>query len=140
MTQLSPHFSLEELTFTQHRTLDNTPRPDIIDNLKVMAQGMEAVRHLLGDLPIHVNSGYRSAAVNAAVGGVETSAHLTGFACDFTCAAYGEPLAICQTVVRSGLAFDQCIQEGTWVHLSFAPTLRRDVLTKASNGGYKSGL
>lgn len=145
MTQLSANFSLEELTATSHRELDNTPSADVIAVLTDTATHMELVRARLGNLPIHVNSGYRSAAVNAAVGGVANSAHLTGHACDFVCPQAGDPLLICRILSApyDGLppiAFDQVIEEGTWVHISFAQPMRQQVLTKNPAGGYRAGL
>lgn len=136
--QLSEHFSLAEMTATSHGP--NVPTPEIIANLTVTANGMEEIRGLLGDKPIHVNSGYRSPTVNKAVGGVANSAHLTGEACDFVCPAFGTPLEICRVLATSPLKFDQLITEGKWVHCSFAPTMRQEVLTKDVNGGYDQGL
>lgn len=141
MTQLSPHFSLEELTATSHRELDNTPPPEVVDNLRHTAAHMEGIRADLGGRAIHVNSGFRSPAVNAAVGGVADSAHLTGWAVDFICPDFGTPLEICRKLAGDfACAFDQLIQEGSWVHISFAPGFRREVLTKAPGGGYRPGL
>lgn len=137
MTQLSEHFSLEEMIATGHGP--NVPTPEIIDNLTVTANGMEAVRHLLGDRPIHVNSGYRCPAVNKAVGGVPNSAHLTGFAVDFVCPEFGTPLEICKVLATAPLKWDQLIFEQTWCHVSFAPTMRQEVLT-SQNGHYGVGL
>lgn len=139
MTALSPHFSLEELTATSHRELDNTPTPEIVAALTDTAQRLEAVRKLLRQ-PMHVNSGYRSPAVNAAVGGVADSAHMSGRACDFICPGFGTPLDICRALQASGIPVDQIIEEGTWVHISFAPTMRHQVLTKKPGGGYYTGL
>lgn len=136
---LSPHFSLAEMTVTSHLDIDNTPPLDIATVLSDTAGRMEAVRALLGH-PVHVNSGYRSAALNRAVRGVSNSAHTTGHACDFICPGFGTPLEICRAIQGSGIAFDQVIQEGTWVHISFAPSMRLQVLTKAANGGYTVGL
>lgn len=101
---------------------------------------MEAVRRLLGDQVITVSSGYRSPALNRAVGGARRSAHLTGHAVDFNCYGFGAPRAVCRAVAGSDLAFDQLIEEGTWVHISFDPRLRRQVLTKRAGGGYALGL
>lgn len=138
--QLTDHFSLEELTATAHRSIDNTPTPAALERLKHTATCMEEVRGILGH-SIHVNSGYRCPALNKAVGGSVTSAHMSGDACDFICPGFGDPLAICRDLVASGLAFNQIIQEGTWVHLSFAsPLTRRSILTKKAGGGYKKGL
>ena len=138
MTPLSPHFSLEELTITQVRGADNTPPDDIIANLRNTAQHMEAVRSMLGK-PITVNSAFRSKRVNELVGGAVNSAHMTGHAVDFICPAYGTPLEICRVIDGSDMHFDQLIEEGTWVHISFAPTMRRQVLTKAGKG-FVAGL
>lgn len=138
--QLSDHFSLEELTATSHRELDNTPTPEIVAALTDTASNMERVRALLDGNAIHVNSGYRSPAVNAAVGGVSNSAHMSGHACDFVCPAFGAPLDICRRLDAELALFDQVIEEGTWVHVSFAPTLRGQIMTKNPAGGYYNGL
>lgn len=139
---LSPNFSLEELTCSQtasRRGLDNTPPPEVLEHLKGTALRMEAVRDVLGDGPIVVSSGYRSPAVNAAVGGVANSAHCQGWAVDFICPAFGDPFAICKAVAASLIEFDQVIQEGTWVHISFAPSMRRQCLAKVGDG-YQPGI
>jgi Peptidase M15 len=129
--RLTDHFTLRELTFSSTALrlgIDNTPTDAIIANLRILAQGLERVRALLGH-PMHIDSGYRCEALNAAVRGSTTSAHLRGYAADFVCPGYGAPLKIVQAVLRSGIAFDQCIEEGTWVHISFDPRLRNEVLT-----------
>lgn len=139
---LSEHFSLAELTHSQtaaRKGLDNTPTREALLNLKDTAERMEEVRALLG-VSILVNSGYRSPAVNAAVGGSKTSAHMSGHAVDFIAPRFGTPLQICRKIEASGIKFDQAIEEGTWVHLSFDPRMRRQVLTKVPGGGYASGL
>lgn len=128
---LSLHFSLEELTRSSTAVrlgIDNTPTDEIIEHLKVAADGMEQVRAILGS-QIHVDSGYRCEALNAAVKGAKTSAHMEGYAVDFVCPGFGTPLEIVHLIEKSTIAFDQCIQEGTWVHISFDPQLRRRVLT-----------
>lgn len=118
--RLTPHFTLAELTITQHRDLDNDPPPDALANLQATAAGMERVRSLLGDKVISVCSGYRSPAVNKRVGGQKTSQHMTGQAVDFNCFSHGAPLAVCEAIARSGIEYDQLIHEfGRWVHISF---------------------
>ena len=142
---LSPHFTLEELTASDvalRRSIDNRAPPHVVDNLRSLASGLEAVRRLLG-FPISINSGYRCTALNAAVGGARSSAHLLGFACDFTCPGFGAPIDVVRESARSKLRFDQLIQEGTWVHLSFDVQLRGDVLTAHFGPGgttYTRGL
>jgi hypothetical protein len=138
-TWLTAHFALEELACTQHRELDNTPPPEIAATLRETAIRMEEVRRLLGDRAITVSSGYRSRTLNRAVGGARTSAHLTGHAVDFNCFRFGPPLEVCRVIAEAPIAFDQLIEEGTWIHLSFDPRLRRQVLTKRP-GGYGLGL
>lgn len=139
-TQLTAHFALEELACTQHREFDNTPPPEVVGNLRLTAARLEQVRRALGERVISVSSGYRSRALNRAVGGARTSAHLTGHAVDFNCYGFGDPLAVCRVLAASDIAFDQLIEEGSWVHISFDPRLRRQVLTRRDGGGYGLGL
>lgn len=128
--QLTEHFSLEELTASKtaaaHKIV-NTPDAVSAANLKVLADGLEQVRGLL-NAPIDIHDGYRCPALNKAVGGVPNSAHAEGYAADFVCPGYGTPLEIVEKL-QNAVVFDQLIQEGTWVHISFAPTLRKQVLT-----------
>lgn len=131
---------MEELAATEHREFDNTPPPDIVPTLRATALRMEEVRRLLGDRPISVSSGFRCRALNRAVGGARTSAHLTGHAVDFNCYRFGPPMKVCRAIAESDIAFDQLIEEGTWVHISFDPRLRRQVLTRRTDGSYGLGL
>lgn len=119
--------------------LANNPNATQLAHLTKTAQSMEAVRKLLGQ-PISINSGFRSAAVNRAVGGSPTSAHALGYAVDFVCPAFGDPLAICKAIAASGIKFDQLILEkNRWVHISFDPRLRQQVMSW-HGGKYVSGL
>jgi len=138
MTQLSRYFSLAEMTTTS-TGLSNKPDAQQLARLTSTAQAMDEVRKLLG-YPIRVNSGFRSAAVNRAVGGSPTSAHALGYAVDFVCPKFGDPMAICRAIVASGIRFDQLIMEkNRWVHLSFDPRMRQQVLSWWG-GAYKPGL
>ncbi len=56
------------------------------------------------------------------------------------CFGFGAPIDVCRAIAGSGVPFDQMIEEGTWVHLSFDPKLRRQILTKAPGWGYRPGL
>lgn len=122
MTRLTPHFTLEEFTFSQtaaRKGIDNTPHEGILDNLCVLANGMEDVRNLL-NAPIHVSSGYRCPALNDALGSKRTSQHLQGLACDFTANAYGSPDIIFADIITSDIPYDQVILEfDRWIHISF---------------------
>jgi len=135
--KLSIHFTLEELTHSQtadRKGLDNTPNAVALNNLTITACNLEKVRELLGH-PIIISSGYRSPAVNRAVGGVATSAHTQGWAVDFICPAFGTPKQIVDAIKAAGVKVDQCIEEGTWVHISFAPTYRNQFLKATFKNG-----
>ena len=136
--QLTPHFSLAELTTTNQK-INNTPSKEIVEVLRTTAFYMEKVREILGNVAITINSGYRSPDVNRAIGGSSNSAHLYGYAVDFT--AYGHtPLTIANTLAKSNLKFDQLIYEKTWVHISFDPRMRGELLTLKSKGKYVKGI
>lgn len=144
--QLSEHFSLAEMVLSQEASrkgIDNTPTPEIIAALTATCQQAEAVRGLLG-VPMLVSSGYRSPALNAAIGGTINSAHCLGYAMDFICPAFGTPLDICRKIQAAGTRVDQCIQEGDWCHISFAPTYRQEFLTAkfdvSGKATYSQGL
>ena len=115
---LSEHFTLEELTVTDHRSLDNTPDPAARANLQRLAVFLELVKDRLGGRPIMVNSAYRSAAVNAACGSRETSQHRLGCAADVRVPGM-TPDTVVRAVMASGLAYDQIIREfDAWTHIS----------------------
>jgi putative chitinase len=136
--QLTPHFSLAELTTTNTK-IDNTPSKEVIEVLRTTAFYMEKVREILGNVAITINSGYRSPDVNRAVGGTSNSSHTYGYAVDFT--AYGHtPLTISNILSKSNLKFDQLIYEKTWVHISFDPRMRGNILTLKGKGKYVKGI
>jgi zinc D-Ala-D-Ala carboxypeptidase len=146
---LSEHFSLEEFVVSNTAVragVDNTPSPQIVENLKILAKGLEDVRHVLGDKPIRITSGYRCARLNALVGGSKTSDHMLGLAADIQCPEFGTPLEVCRAIAAAGnIGFHQVIHEyGAWCHVSFpktedAPT--RELLTIFSaQKGYELGL
>lgn len=144
--QLTEHFSLAELTNSAvalRRGMDNTPTGAVLTNLRThTAPGMELVRKLLKQ-PIYVSSGYRSRALNLIIGGSSTSAHVNGMAVDFKCPGYGSPKEIATRIALSDIEFDQLINEGQWVHIGFAYTQRRELLTAHfANGGvtYTKGI
>ena len=135
--QLTEHFSLEELTQSQvasRKGIDNDPSEAVKTNLEVLANGLERVRAILLS-PLHISSGYRSFDLNKLIGGSTKSAHMDGYAADFTAPAFGNPEAIVRTLKRSMLKCDQVIMEGTWVHVSFAPAMRNQFLTATFKNG-----
>jgi len=115
---VTPHFTLAELTRTDHRTLDNTPDPAALANLHRLAAFLEQVREVLGGRAVMVNSAYRSKAVNDAVGSKDTSQHRLGCAADIRVPGM-TPDAVVRAVRASGLAYDQLIREmDSWTHIS----------------------
>lgn len=125
---LSPNFTLEELTFTNHRKYDNTPPPRIVEQLTITAKALEEVRSLLGT-PVNVNSGYRSHDLNKAIGGAKLSQHVTGQAVDFTARKYGSPDDVVKAIMDSNIQYDQLIREfDSWIHISFDDKPRRQTL------------
>ena len=115
---MTPHFTLAELTVTDHRSLDNTPDPAALANLQRLAEFLERVREVLGGKPVMVNSAYRSKAVNDAVGSSDKSQHRLGCAADIRVPGM-TPDAVVRAVRASGLAYDQLIKEfDSWTHLS----------------------
>ena len=132
MTNLSPNFTLNEFTTSQTATrkaIGNIPGPIIIERLRMLAATLEQVRTLLGNNSIRISSGYRCLALNRAVGSGDTSAHILGYAVDFTCPGYGTPKEAAKKIAESPIKFDQMIYEGTWIHLSIDPKNRRELLT-----------
>lgn len=142
---LTDHFSWAEATITQHRNIPNeiTER-DVYEQIPRTAIKLEKVRALLG-VPLVVNSWYRSAALNLAVGGVKNSDHLTGCAVDFVAPQFGTCFQIAKTIMENKelIGFKQVILEHTWVHISFPipgviPKL--EVLSLLEGGRYAQGL
>jgi hypothetical protein len=144
--QLSKNFKLNEFTTSQTATrkgIDNTPAAPIIERLRMLANTLEQVRTLLGDNSIRISSGYRCLNLNRAIGSGDSSAHIQGYAVDFTCPNFGTPKEVANKIAQSAIKFDQIIYEGTWIHLSVDPRNRRDVLTATFKGGkatYTKGI
>ena len=118
MMNLSKHFTLEELTITEHRDLDNTPNDTEKNNLKRLAEFLEQVKTVLGGKPVMVNSAFRSKAVNDAVGSKDTSQHRVGCAADLRVPGM-TPDEVVKAVIASGIGYDQVIREfDRWTHIS----------------------
>jgi hypothetical protein len=144
---MTEHFSLDELTASQEATrhgINNTPSGKPLENLRMLAALLEQVRELLGGHSIRISSGYRSLALNRHIGSNDTSAHVRGYAADFTCPSFGTPLEVAKKIAGSNLKFDQLICEGNaWIHISCDPKNRRQLLTATFKGGkafYKEGI
>lgn len=142
--KLTENFHLDEFLVSEtaeRMGIDNDPPDDVIDNLRGLASTLEEVRKVLGNRPITITSGYRSPNLNRAVNGSRNSAHVFGYAADFTCPGFGTPLDVCRAIVAAGsIPYDQLIHEfGRWIHLSVDPRWRGQVLT-IDRSGTRPGL
>lgn len=135
---LTPHFTLEELTFTDHREFDNTPNDKELANLVRLADFLEQVKVVLGGKPVMVNSAFRCKQVNDAVGSKDTSQHRLGCAADIRIPGM-TPDEVVRAIRASGIVFDQLIREfDRWTHVSIpnddSTTARKQVLIIDSHG------
>jgi hypothetical protein len=116
--QLTPNFTLEELTHTDHRTIENVPNSTEINNLKRVAELLEEVRSVLNNKFVMINSGFRCKELNDAVGSKDTSQHRLGCAADIRIPGLS-PDQVVQAILNSPIQFDQLIREfDSWTHIS----------------------
>jgi hypothetical protein len=119
---LSPNFTLDELTHTDQRNVDNTPNDAELENLVRLAEFLERVKEVLGGKPIIVNSAFRSKAVNDAVGSKDSSQHRRGCAADIRVPGM-MPDEVVRAIIEAGLPYDQVIREfDRWTHVSIPNT------------------
>lgn len=119
---LSEHFTLDELTHTDHREFDNVPNESELANLKRLAAFLETVKSAIGGKPIIVNSAFRCKQVNDAVGSSDKSQHRVGCAADIRVPQMS-PDEVVKAIIAAGLPFDQVIREfDRWTHVSIPNT------------------
>ena len=122
MTNLSVHFTLEELTHTDHREFDNTPNASETANLIRLAGLLEDVKLTLNSKPVMINSAFRSKAVNDAVGSKDSSQHRIGCAADIRVPQM-TPDEVVRAIIAADLPYDQIIREfDRWTHISVTNT------------------
>ena len=115
---MTPNFTLEELTITDHREFDNTPNELEKQNLIRLAKLLEQVKSTLGGKAIMVNSAFRSKQVNDAVGSKDSSQHRLGCAADIRVPGV-TPDQVVRAVIAAKLPYDQIIREfDRWTHIS----------------------
>jgi len=118
---LTPHFTLRELTVSAAAARNNwvnSPNELELENLKRLAALLEQVKTALGGAPIMISSGFRNKKVNDAIGGKDSSQHLTGCAADFRVPGM-TPDQVVKAIIASGIAYDQLIREyDRWTHIS----------------------
>jgi zinc D-Ala-D-Ala carboxypeptidase len=122
---LSPHFTLEELTRSEaadRNGWDNTPNEQEAANLTRLAQLLELVKVAVGGKPVMINSGFRSKQVNDSVGSKDTSQHRLGCAADIRVPGM-TPREVVNACITAKVPFDQIILEfNSWTHISVANT------------------
>ena len=134
------YFSIKELTKSETATkkgIDNTPNAAQVKNLEALIDNLlDPIREQWG-AAIYVTSGFRSVALNKAVGGVANSHHLGGYAADLTVKSQAGNKALFEMIRCSNLRWTQLISEKTtahgcgWVHISYVPSnLKNQVLRK----------
>lgn len=163
--QLTPHFTLEDLyqsDMAERLGIDNTPPSELTPNAQRTAEGLEQVENVLS-FRIHKHSGYRCEALEKILTAKDFAhwcalhaksdadwpeyfarkQHPKFEAEDFICPEYGTPYEIVKLIAGSTIRFDQCIMEGTWVHISFTESPRREIMTVTFDNGkpsYTKGL
>ena len=137
--KLSEHFSLAEMCKTS-ANLDNVPNEAQVENLKRLCGWLEMLRsewnkrYGEGNDPIFINSGFRSEAVNKAVGGVKGSNHLSGCAADIRVAGMEQLIRYATILLdisdESQEDFDELLLERSpkgnyWLHFAVRPSGNR---------------
>ena len=127
------YFSIVELCrsrVAERKKIKNEPTKAIEKNLEALVENvLDPLREAWGR-PIHVNSGYRCAELNKAVGGSPTSHHVRGMAADITAGDTITNIKLFNLVLKLGLPFTQLIDEQhyTWLHISYdASNLKKEV-------------
>lgn len=134
--KISKHLTLAELIRSESAKrlgISNMPTDEHIENLKELAENIfEPIREHFKH-PIYISSGYRSKALNAAIGGALNSQHNRGMAIDIDMDGTDIKNSAIFEYAKT-LPFDQLIWEfGTkenpdWVHISYSPLHRRQIL------------
>lgn len=141
--KISKHLDLAELIRSESAKrlgISNMPTPEHIENLKELAENIfEPIREHFG-VPIYISSGYRSQALNAAIGGSMNSQHSRGMAIDIDMDGTNIKNSAIFEYAKT-LPFDQLIWEfGTkdnpdWVHISYSPLNRKQILYATKSYG-----
>lgn len=142
MMRLSKHFTLDEFLKSATATrlgIDNTPDEKVLNCIQALVDNvLEPLRAHYGR-PIIITSGYRCPRLNKAVGGSSTSQHAIGQAVDIRSVSDSreDNKELFDMIREMKLPFDQLINEFgyDWVHVSFGPRNRRQVLKAEKSGG-----
>ena len=108
-------------TACERNITNHTEDIQIIINLNRTADLAQEIRNLLKH-PVHIISGYRSLELNRIIGSHDKSQHLIGEAIDFICPRFGTPEEIAKYLKKNKITIDQCLIEGSWLHISKTKT------------------
>jgi zinc D-Ala-D-Ala carboxypeptidase len=149
--KLSAHFSLAEFTDSdtaRRLGIDNSLPDELLGEAMNTAAMMERIRLFLSersgrDIGLLPSSGYRSLALNRAIGSKDSSDHVKMMAVDFRAPAFGTPFDVCQALVPvvDALHIGQLIFEHTWIHVSTRqPDKQLNRILTVQGGGYVCGV
>ena len=150
--QLTKNFELDEFLHSDladKKNISNLPskteEKEVYENLQKLAIAMQALRDEFGR-PIFISSGFRSKKLNELVGGVESSHHRLGLACDFYISNISSNRALVEHIstilLSQKIRFDQIIMypKESFIHLSVASTFRAECkICKYGNNGKRVG-
>lgn len=139
--KLSKNLSLNEVTKSTtalRRGINNTPTEEHIENLKYVAEKVfQPIREHFG-VPIYISSGYRSQALNEAIGGSPRSFHSHGMALDLDQDGRNKGVSNADVFyyIKNNLPYTELIWEfgdetnPNWVHVAIAPGRENEKNTK----------
>ena len=135
--KISEHFTMFDVVNSATalaRKIDNRPTAQVVTNATALIKNvLEPIRNHFNS-PLNVNCMYRSPNLNKAVGGVSTSQHVKGQAADIT--VNNHSIQEVFNYIKKNLVYDQLIQEGTWIHISFSLIKNRKQSLKLVNDKY----
>ncbi len=132
---MAKYFTISELSHSdtaKAKDIDNTPNAEQTANMETLINKLlDPLREEWG-APITVNSGFRSLALNTAIGGAKDSQHMKGLAADLNAGSKAKNEQLYKLLLSSGLQFDQAIDESnfTWLHVSYNEGSNRNMAFK----------
>jgi zinc D-Ala-D-Ala carboxypeptidase len=143
--QLSPHFTLAELCYSEtarRAGILNKPSDVEVDHLRLLCtETLEPIRAICGEHQVFISSGFRGDTLNQIVGGARDSAHRLGLAADITIPDFGDTMKIVRTLAPQieALKIDQLIYEANshghrWVHVGRSVGTPRHQMFSIFNG------
>lgn len=135
MIRITDNFFFEEFTESTTATrlkIDNHPDRQACQNLLVLCEEVLQPARKQWGKPMHITSGYRSKALNKAVGGVWNSYHLTGQACDIATHSADESNQLAELLIKQSKTDAAIIEHtqngGWWVHVQWTDKPRHIIL------------